>query len=104
MVFVYNTIQYNTIQCNTIQYNTIHNFALKKVPEQGILFGFSTPEQGGKFKTPVADTRLINVEFPPPRVFRTLNDKVRKHGTWPISRFQPRQTSVNILELLESQE
>ena len=44
----YNTIQYNTIQYNTIQYNTIHNFASGKVPEQGIFFGVSTPEQGGK--------------------------------------------------------
>ena len=34
------------------------------VPEQGILFGFSNPEQSGKFKTPVAHTRLIKVETP----------------------------------------
>ena len=50
----YNTIQYNTIQYNTIQYITLHNFL---VPEQGILLDFSTPEQGGKSKMPVAHTR-----------------------------------------------
>ena len=36
----YNTIQCNTIQYNTIQYNTIHNFALRKVPEKGVLLDF----------------------------------------------------------------
>ena len=39
----------------------LHNFL---APEQSIIFGFSTPEQGGKFKTPVAHTRLIKVESP----------------------------------------
>ena len=29
--------------------------------------GFSTPEQDSKFKMPVAHTRLIKVESPPPR-------------------------------------
>ena len=64
----YNTIQYNTIQYNTIQYNTIqyNTIQYKEVtPEQGILFGFPTPEQGDKFKKPVAHTRLIKVKFPP---------------------------------------
>ena len=62
----YNTIQYNTIQYNTIQYNTIQ-YNRVVTPEQGILFGFShcTPEQGDKFKTPVAHTCLIKVESPP---------------------------------------
>ena len=66
----YNTIQYNTIQYNTIQYNTIQYITTRfkeevVTPEQGILFGFPTPEQGDKFKTPVAHTHLIKVEFPP---------------------------------------
>ena len=56
MVFVSNTIQYNTIQ-----YTILHKFL---VPEQGIRFGFSTPEQGGKFKRPMAHTHLIKVESP----------------------------------------
>ena len=36
------------------------------VPEQGVLLVFSTPEQGGKFKTPVSYTRLSEVESSPP--------------------------------------
>ena len=50
-----------SVQYNTKQYKILHNFL---VPDQGILLGFSTPEQGGKLKTPVAHTRLIKVEFP----------------------------------------
>ena len=60
------TIQYSTIQYNTIQYNAykfLHTFL---APEQGIRFGFSTPEQGGKSKRPVAHTCLIKVESLPP--------------------------------------
>ena len=58
----YNTIQYNTIQYNTIQYNTIqYNTPTFLVP----VLGFSTSEQGGKFKTPVAHTGLIKVESHP---------------------------------------
>ena len=45
------------------------------VPEQGILFGFSTPEQGGKFKTQGTHTRLIEVEspLPPPGSFQSVD-------------------------------
>ena len=64
MIFVSNTIQYNTIQYNTIQYNRFKEGAV--TPEQGILLGFPTPEQGDKFKTPVAHTCLIKVESPSP--------------------------------------
>ena len=71
MVFVSNTIQYNTIQYNTIQYNTIQYntiFCIISWFQNRVYFlGFSTPEQGGKFKTPVAHTRLIKVESPPGR-------------------------------------
>ena len=46
-------------------------------PEQGILLGFSTPRQGGKFKMPVAHARLIKLSPPPPLVehyFETRHD------------------------------
>ena len=64
MVFLSNAIQYNTIQYNTIQYNRFNKGVV--TPEQGILLDSSTPEQVGKFKTPVAHTRLIKVESLPP--------------------------------------
>ena len=57
-------MQYNTIQYNTIQYNRFNKGVV--TPEQGILLDSSTPEQVGKFKTPVAHTRLIKVESLPP--------------------------------------
>ena len=50
MIFVSNTIQYNRVV----------------TPEQGILFGFPTPEQDDKFKMLVAHTSLIKVESLPP--------------------------------------
>ena len=69
MIFVSNTIQYNTIQYNRFKEGAV-------TPEQGILFGFPTPEHGDKFKMPVAHTRLIKVEFnpppPPPQAHNTL--------------------------------
>ena len=62
----------------SIQYNILHNFL---VPEQGILLGFSTPEQGGKFKTPVAHTHLIKAESPGRRLSnlssQTVGDSFR---------------------------
>ena len=60
----------------TIQYNTIHNFALRKVPEQGTFFGFSNPEQSGKFKTPVAHTCLIKTDPPPPPPPREMTTRI----------------------------
>ena len=77
----YSTVQYSTVQYSTVQYSTVqysaaqHSTAHNRM--QGIIFiiswlqnrvyflSFSTPEQGGKFKTPVAHTRLIKVESPP---------------------------------------
>ena len=70
----YDTIQYSavcsvvcsmqwSVQCSAVQCSALQRSALRKDPEQGVLFGFSTPEQGGKFKTPVAHTHLIKVEF-----------------------------------------
>ena len=52
------------------------------VPEQGILLGFSTPEQGSKFKTPVAHTRLIKVEPPPPGSGGLLENFKAKNGAF----------------------
>ena len=48
----YNTVQYNTIQYNTIQYNTIQYNTIQYIYQNRVYFwGFSTPEQGGKFNT-----------------------------------------------------
>ena len=82
----YNTIQYNTIQYNTIQYNTIQYKRFKEgavTPEQGILLGFPNPEQGDKFKTPVAHTRLIKVESPPED--RRFSFQISLHFFWNTS-------------------
>ena len=70
MVFVSNAIRHDTTR-----YIILHNFL---VPEQGILLGF--PLQKGvviKFKTLVAHTHLIKVEFPPgpQRRIRCLQNK-----------------------------
>ena len=82
----YNTIQYNTIQYNTIQYNTMQCNAMQYSNSRTgymisvlgsrtrswlqnmyrvYFWGFSTPEEGGKFKVPVAHIRVIKAEFPP---------------------------------------
>ena len=60
------TIPYNTIQYNIIQHNTIQYCIISRFQNRVNLSEFSTPEQGGKFKRPVAHTRLIKVEFPLP--------------------------------------
>ena len=60
MIFVSNT------QYNTIQYNTIDLRKEQYLQSRVSFLGFPTPEQGDKFKTSVAHSRLIKVEFPPP--------------------------------------
>ena len=76
MIFVSNTIQYNAIDLRKEQY----------LQSRVSFLGFPTPEQGDKFKTLVAHTRLIKVEFPPPpprgvdiHMFTTPSTACTKH-------------------------
>ena len=100
-IIQYNTIQYNTIQYNTIQYNTIQYNTIQYIiwlqgrrgssrtgyiinvlgPRTGYALGFSTPEQGGKFKMPVPHTLLIKVEFPPPPGFICVPSHLLRIGS-----------------------
>ena len=68
--------------------------------------GFPTPEQGDKFKTPVAHTRLIKVEFPPLghddthaiSVCSSLQSQYEAHG---LLRTVAEQFSVNAKDLCD---
>ena len=68
MVFVTNTLQYMTIlllEGRIVNLRTGYMITFFD-PKHGTLWGFSSPEQGGKLKRPVAHTCLIKIDPPPP--------------------------------------
>ena len=92
MIFVYDTIRYDTIRYDTIRYDTIRYDTGRVTPEQGILLGFPTLEQGDKFRMLVAHTHQIKA---PLQSINVLLARVYYHiKATPFKNLYPRKETL----------